>query len=98
MPELRRLGDLRYGVKAAPNPVLVETLQDQIRFRNVPEQAKVLIFDILGRKVKTLHGRPGFTVEWNMLNNQNNLVASGLYIYVVESGSIQFNGKFVVVR
>jgi hypothetical protein len=84
--------------QAVPNPVLVETLQDQIRFRNVPEQGRVLIFDILGRLVKTLPGKPGFSVDWNLLNNQNKMVASGLYIYVVNSGSIQLKGKFVVVR
>ncbi len=45
----------------------------------------IIIYDLLGRKVKTLYSgkiAPGnYEIEWNGFNNLNQLVPSGIYVY-----------------
>ena len=38
------------------------------------------------------------TIEWNIRSTNNQEVAPGLYIYVVESSGYDHIGKFAVVR
>jgi hypothetical protein len=35
---------------------------------------------------------------WDLVNRKGNLIAPGLYIYVVESSGYEHIGKFAVVR
>jgi FlgD Ig-like domain len=66
-----------------PNPFNPST---NIKF-SLPEQStvKIVIYDLLGRKVKTLINdvRPAgiFTVQWNGDNESNINVSSGIYFY-----------------
>ena len=52
----------------------------------------IKIYNILGQEVKTLingQRQPGYyTVQWNGDNNSGRTVASGMYIYRVEAGSM----------
>jgi flagellar hook assembly protein FlgD len=66
-----------------PNPFNPST---KIKF-SVPKQSsiRIIIYDLLGRRVKTLldEERPAgnYTVQWNGENEFNNKVSSGIYFY-----------------
>ena len=62
----------------------------------------ISIYDMLGRRVKTLINRKqstGFkTVEWNATNDAGDFVSSGVYLYVIQSGKLRHSGKMVLLK
>ncbi|MCH8068374.1 MAG: T9SS type A sorting domain-containing protein [Candidatus Marinimicrobia bacterium] len=75
----------------------------RIRF-GIPEQVRVTItvYDILGRKVKTLMDKrlePGYhEIVWNSKDNLGNNVSSGMYLYAIQSGDFVAVKKMVLLR
>ncbi len=83
-----------------PNPFNPET---RIEFAlPVTASVEVVVYDLLGRKVKTLlqgSRRPGFHfVNWDATNEQGRAVASGVYLYCVTAADFRFSGKMVLVQ
>ncbi len=82
-----------------PNPFNPSTV---IEF-SLPEYAKVdiAVFDVLGRKVRTLVNEeilPGrFKVSWNGQNDKNEAVSAGVYIYQIISKDFRQAKKMVLV-
>ncbi len=63
----------------------------------------IIIYDLLGRKVKTLYEgqiAPGsYEIKWNGLNDKNQLVPSGIYIYQLISKQQFFESrKMTLIR
>ena len=83
-----------------PNPFNPSTT---IRF-SLPQNEKVVlsIYDLLGKKVVDLvngNMTAGWhTVEWNGKNQAGNLVASGVYIYRLQTGNATLQKKMLLVR
>ena len=87
---------------------------NRVRFIHLPEKCRINIFTVSGEKVITLnHSEDIFDEEindidhgnkwWDLRTSNNQVVAPGLYIYVVENlteghNGEQFIGKFAVVR
>ncbi|MCH7731654.1 MAG: T9SS type A sorting domain-containing protein [Candidatus Marinimicrobia bacterium] len=75
----------------------------RIRF-GIPEQVRVTItvYDILGRKVKTLMDKrlePGYhEIVWNSKDNLGNNVSSGMYLYAIQAGDFVAVKKMVLLR
>ena len=71
---------------------------------DVPAAANVflLIYDILGRNVRTLvneqHIAGSYSVEWDGKNADGALVASGIYFYRLEAGQLAITKKMVLLR
>ena len=95
------------NIKVVPNPYIVhskynETLyKKQIRFTRLPEKCTITIFTVTGEKVQELNHYDQIDGNewWNLRSYNNQEVAPGLYIYVVEApGDVHFTGKFAVVR
>jgi DNA/RNA endonuclease YhcR with UshA esterase domain len=84
-----------------PNPFNPET---QIRFSvGGQENVKLIIYDIMGRQVRTLVNgesfRPGFhVVNWDGLDNAGHKVASGMYIYRIKAGDFIADKKMLLVK
>ena len=84
-----------------PNPFNPET---QIRFSiGSQEDVKLIIYDVVGRQVRTLiNGNsfaPGFHVtNWNGLDDSGQKVPSGLYIYRIKAGSFIADKKMLLVK
>ncbi len=78
-----------------PNPFNPST---NIKF-SLPEQSivKIIIYDLLGRRIKTLleevHPAGNITVQWNGENEFNAKVSSGIYFYSLNALGID-NNKF----
>ena len=96
------------GVKVVPNPYIVnsgpfneEFYKKRMRFTRLPAQCTITIFSISGEKVRELHhddANDG-NLWWDLRSYNNQEIAPGLYIYVVEtpSGDKKVD-KFAVVR
>ena len=71
---------------------------------DVPKAGNVNIsvYDMLGRKIKTLvneHLNPGFlNVQWNATNELSQPVSAGVYIYTIEAGSFRQTRKMILLK
>jgi hypothetical protein len=86
--------------------------QRRLRFINLPSQCTIRIFNINGELVKTMRhietvvdddglsvpNNAGGDEWWDLLSENRQLVASGIYIFHVRSEVGEQVGKFVVVR
>ena len=71
-----------------------------LKFTHLPRKCTIRIFTIGGDIVTTLH-HDNETVgeyDWDMLSGSNRTIASGLYVFTVESEYGTQTGKFVVIR
>lgn len=95
-------------VVVVPNPYVKhaawELGEAKIQFINVPIGAKISIYDAVGGYITTIYpeyysfGEQQGRAEWNLKNGKNEDVASGVYIYRVESRGQTRLGRFVIVR
>ena len=83
-----------------PNPFNPSTIISY----NLPidSHVNIAIFDVLGRKVKTLtdqYMKVGkHLIQWNGVNDQGKLVAGGVYIYKIQSGDYKESKKMILVK
>ena len=101
---------LACDVEVFPNPYIARSdygeteYLKQLRFSNLSEQCKITIYTISGEKVITLnHSSLNGSLFWDMRTLNNQEVAPGLYIYVVEDMNSDNQekkciGKFAIVR
>ena len=81
-----------------PNPVTQDDIHE-IRFLNVPEHAQISIYTISGKKVIKLERDYNSKIRvWDLKNNRNKYVPSGVYIYLIQGISINQLGKISVIR
>ncbi len=101
------------NVKVVPNPYLIHnewqqsSLIRRLRFINLPSECVIRIYTLNGDLVKTIlhkatvgsvQGDAGGDEWWDLLTDNRQLVASGVYIFHVDSKVGQQTGKFVVIR
>ena len=83
-----------------PNPFNPTT---KIKFQ-IPKQERVVleIYSILGERIKTLVDEiknPGFyELSWNGVNDNNNIVSSGVYIYRIVAGDFVVSKKMMLMK
>jgi len=93
-----------------PSPRYVEPWEDKIRFINLPEDAVIRIYTLDGDFVRELKAGDRVravdtdetigkgSAEWNLISRNDQLVSTGVYLYVVESKLGKKIGKFMVIR
>ena len=63
---------------------------------------KITVYDMMGRVVKTLVNSSqtaGFkSVQWNAINNRNESVSAGLYLYTIQAGEFRQTRKMVLLK
>ncbi|MFH1893413.1 MAG: T9SS type A sorting domain-containing protein [Candidatus Zixiibacteriota bacterium] len=74
----------------------------QIHFVNLPAEATIRIYTLDGDLIKQIdhpgtHSDWDSKVYWDMRTRNNELVASGIYLFSVESSSGNQVGKFVII-
>jgi len=102
-------GDLsKIGVR--PNPYKKAALFDnrsqvydhKIMFYNLPPQCKITILDVAGQVIDVIDfvsSDPSKgSMFWDMFSKDGIEVASGLYIYVVQSPTMRHVGQFAILR
>jgi hypothetical protein len=87
------------SVKVHPSPWRrdLHTGHD-ITFDGLPANSTIKIFTVSGRWVTTISNASG-QANWNLRNGDGDMVASGLYIYLVtDSQGNKAHGKFGIIR
>ena len=83
-----------------PNPFNPST---QIMY-SLPKTSsvKIIIYDMLGSKVRTLYSGvqdAGYkNVLWNATNETGDPVSAGMYIYTIEAGSFFASKKMILLK
>jgi len=93
-------------IKVIPNPYNDKSIKynfpgepNKIMFINLPPKCTIKIFTVSGDLVKTLEHTDGKSEEpWDQVTDSNQLIFSGVYLYVVQSDIGNKIGKFVIVR
>jgi len=92
------------NIKVVPNPYIVSAAWEsqlgirRIDFTNLPESCTIYIYNVAGEKVKTLYHDNGESTEsWDLLSENNQEIAPGLYYYYIESKIGNTHGKFVLI-
>ncbi len=101
-------------VKVVPNPYIIHnewqqsSLRRRLRFINLPSNCTIRIFNLNGELVKVICHKAssgggvindlGGDEEWDLLSENHQLVASGVYVFHIQSDVGEQVGKFVVVR
>jgi hypothetical protein len=87
------------GVRVFPNPWRSDIHPHEfITFDRLPTGSTVKIFTLAGHLVKTLDV-PANEVHWDRTNSAGDLVASGVYLYVVKDNhGSETTGKIAIIR
>ncbi len=100
-------------VYVVPNPLIVtyrprsveETdptgeVTDRLQFYGLTAHCTIRIFSYSGQLVQTLrHDDPANTNPWFQISRNNQMIASGVYFFVVEDDNgTQAHGKFVIIH
>lgn len=82
-----------------PQPLKLSVNQPFLNFKNVPESARITIFNALGKYVVTLKARDNQTyLSWDLKTKKGELVGSGVYLYHLHSDRIEKTGKFIIIE
>ena len=90
------------AVEVFPNPVL--TNQNKLYFQNLPTSGKanIYIYNFAGepvKKITTSNLTEGYnTAEWNLCNDSEKKVASGIYFYLIKYNDKVKEGKIGIIR
>ena len=93
-------------VHTIPDPYYVTNAYENtydnhiIKFVNLPTQATIRIYSASGVLVRVLqYSSPeyGGALDWNVKNRNNQVVASGVYFYQIESGNARRIGRMTIV-
>lgn len=95
------------NIKVVPNPyiaqysAMVEVAEGEsaLEFQNIPTECTIRIYTLGGDLVKMLVHTSGTGSErWNLLSGAQQQIASGIYIYHVESEFGEKIGRFAVIK
>lgn len=82
-------------INVFPNPYFGANVEERrttehfVRFTHLPNKATIRIYTLAGELVRTIeHNNPTQYEEWNLLNDYDIPVASGMYIVHVDCGSL----------
>ena len=98
-------------ITVVPNPYIARNIweltndRNKLQFTNLPSKCTVKIYTLAGNLIKVLEhddnsGRDGGTCWWDpMLTMNQQMVASGVYLYYVDAPGVgTYVGKFAVIR
>lgn len=94
-------------IHVVPNPYfvrysgLVERTADDnfLKFSGVPDVCTIRVYTLAGDLVRTLENPDGDgMVEWDLLSSNGQQVASGIYLYHVESPYGERLGRFAIIK
>jgi hypothetical protein len=80
-----------------PNPVRVDEGDDRLIFENLSKDVTIRIYTISGELVSIKEKVEGIAY-WDLKNDYNQPVASGVYIYVIHDENEIVRGKIAVIR
>ncbi len=92
-------------VRVVPNPYRAQEVWDQpgaheVHFINLPAHARIRIYTVSGDLVATIDHDDTVRdfARWDLKNQNGRDVASGIYMYRVETDQFTMQNRFVVIR
>ena len=92
-------------IRVVPNPYLgragweASLGERKLQFSNLPDQCTIRIYTLAGEMVRTIDHESGSgTEDWDMVSEAGRGIASGVYLYNIESPYGNFTGKFAVIK
>ncbi len=95
------LSDIINNLKVYPNPFKPNSdpTHTQIIFDNVNPGSRLRIFTITGQLVyETTADANQYRIIWNVVNQHNKPLASGIYIYLIEYRTLKNTGKLLIIK
>lgn len=83
-------------VEAFPNPVLVPQGHSTVSFKRVPADAVISIYTVSGDLVRSFNLND--MTEWDLKNSNDELVAGGIYFFIVDYQGKSGTGKFAIIK
>lgn len=93
LKEIRVVPDPYFGRAAWESSIYEHKLQ----FVNLPEICTIRIYSLTGDLVNTIDHAGSGSADWDMLTRDGLAIASGVYIYHVESDFGSYIGRFAVI-
>jgi hypothetical protein len=91
-----------HGPNAGNGPGQTGTLTDGLTFSNIPSECTIRIFTLSGEQVREIHHSDlgGLIAQeiWDAKTPHGDAVASGVYLWRVESSLDGKNGKLMIIR
>lgn len=81
-----------------PNPFRLSEGHSGITFTNLPENCRINIATVSGNTVREVKGVGPDTWVWDVKNDDGRDLASGIYLYTVQSKSAATMGKVMIIR
>ncbi len=86
-------------MKVYPNPYKPSKGHATVKFANITEEKAIKIYTLTGELVRDINEVSGSVYEWDTRNESGEELASGIYLYLVTSGSGEKEtGRIVIVR
>jgi hypothetical protein len=94
-------------IRVVPNPyfahysAMVETGEGEsvVEFQKIPDRCTIRIYTLAGDLVMTINHNDGTgAARWDLLSEHGRQVASGIYIYHVESPYGEHLGRFAIIK
>jgi len=99
------------NVKVVPNPYIIENewqqtvFQRKLKFINLPDECTIRIYTVAGDLIQTIkhdktYQQPndaGGDEWWDVLTSNDQLPASGVYLFHIDSDVGEQVGKFVII-
>jgi hypothetical protein len=89
---------LKLDIHAYPVPFRSSDGHSRITFTNLPENSKIVVASVSGITVFTQSGVGPGEWAWNVKNDKGRDLASGVYLFAVDSQGGSAQGKIVVIR
>ena len=94
------------NIKVVPNPYYVRyderamTSEGErdLKFQDVPDECTIRIYTLAGDLVKTIDHSGTGAAYWDLLSSEQIQVASGIYIYHIDSPYGERLGRFAVIK
>lgn len=84
------------SIFAYPVPLnLNDSPNGKISFENVPDNATILIYNLLGELVYKIKQTP---YVWNVKNDSGKAINPGVYLYYIKSSGKKRTGKLVILK
>ncbi|MFA6583636.1 MAG: T9SS type A sorting domain-containing protein [Elusimicrobiaceae bacterium] len=84
---------------AFPNPFKKKLGHTTITFTKLTYEVSIKIFTVSGELIKTLGKSNSIdSIIWDARTESGQYAASGLYIYLIESGGMRKTGKLIIIR
>ena len=69
-----------------------------VTFNRIPDDCTIRIYSLAGDLVKTLTSNGDGSETWDLLSSNGQQVASGMYIFHVESDYGEHIGRFAIIK